>query len=73
MFSDVGPSLTIEVSALLLFHENATRVAIQLFQAEVRRTEKPSPPMLVWTKSPVLNVPLLPYGVESRLKKLESW
>ena len=49
-FNDVGPAFTIEVSALLLFQENATRVAIQLFHAEVRRMEKPSPPMFVWTK-----------------------
>ena len=73
MYNAVGPAFTIELRALLLLHEIATRVASLLFQAEVSRAEKPSPPIVVWTKSPVLNELLLPYGVESRLKKLENW
>src|SRR6185295_17470891 len=71
---DVGLASTISVMALLLFHENARRLVSQFDHADVRRPDTPSPPMIVFTNAPVLNNPLLSYGVASRLKKPEtSW
>ena len=56
---EVALGSTISVMALLLFHENAIRLENQFDHAEVSRADTPSPPMIVLTKAPVLNSPLL--------------
>src|SRR5262249_15188581 len=46
-FSEIGPLLSKDVIALLLFQEKAIRLASQLVQAELSRAENPSPPIFV--------------------------